>query len=77
MSNTARKARKRANIPFQKAPKIGTPVEQRASFEHLAPQRVERELIIRGQTAEAAAGAAKYVKEARAARAVFRRTRGR
>lgn len=30
MSNTARKARKRAGIRFEKAPKVGTPREERA-----------------------------------------------
>lgn len=30
MSNTARKARKRAEIKFEKAPKVGTPREERA-----------------------------------------------
>jgi hypothetical protein len=32
MSTKARKARKRAGIPFTKAPKIGTPVPERTSF---------------------------------------------
>ena len=30
MSTKARKARKRAGIPFVKAPKVGTPLEERA-----------------------------------------------
>ncbi|TFC59463.1 MULTISPECIES: hypothetical protein [unclassified Cryobacterium] len=32
MSNTARKARKRAGIKFEKAAKVGTPVMERAWF---------------------------------------------
>jgi hypothetical protein len=32
MSNTARKARKRAGIKFEKAAKVGTPVKERAWF---------------------------------------------
>lgn len=32
MSNTARKARKKAGIKFEKAAKVGTPILQRAWF---------------------------------------------
>ncbi len=32
MSNTARKARKRAGIKFSKPAKVGTPLEERAYF---------------------------------------------
>lgn len=37
MSNTARKARKRAGIPFVKAAKVGTPLEDRAWFNEVLP----------------------------------------
>jgi hypothetical protein len=37
MSTKARKARKRAGIPFTKAQKVGTPFFQRAWFLHLVP----------------------------------------
>jgi hypothetical protein len=39
MSTAARKARKRAGIPFTKAPKIPTPVEQRAFVTQPVPRR--------------------------------------
>jgi len=35
MSTAARKARKRAGIPFVKAPKVGTPFPERAWFNEL------------------------------------------
>jgi hypothetical protein len=35
MSTAARKARKRAGIPFAKAPKVGTPFRERAWFSEL------------------------------------------
>jgi hypothetical protein len=38
--NTERKARKRAGIKFYKAPKVGTPLIERASFTGLVPGAV-------------------------------------
>lgn len=35
MSTAARKARKRAGIKFEKAPKVGTPIQERAWFSAL------------------------------------------
>lgn len=65
MSTAARKARKRAGIPFTKAPKVGTPLEERSFvtapvFRRYgddglqygtarSPQRVERFLLSGGR----------------------------
>lgn len=40
MSTTARKARKRAGIKFTKAPKVGTPLVERAWFAGFVPGAV-------------------------------------
>jgi hypothetical protein len=37
MANAARKARKRAGIKFEKAPKVGTPIWERFSFYGAVP----------------------------------------
>lgn len=42
MSTTARKARKRAGIPFQKTPKTPTPVENRSSTERAINRMIAR-----------------------------------
>lgn len=40
MSTTARKARKRAGIPFVRIPKVGTPIGDRAEFNKTVPGAV-------------------------------------
>ncbi|MCI2958187.1 hypothetical protein MN032_10810 [Agromyces atrinae] len=48
MSTTERKARKRAGIPFQKAPKVGTPLIERQGFRSLSKLRQTKLLNARG-----------------------------
>lgn len=62
MSTTARKSRKRAGIPFTKAPKVPTPAEERTSTVLAVERKLDRTL--RKVGGDAAAAAALLQKEA-------------
>lgn len=55
MSTAARKARKRAGIPFTKPVKVPTPVEDRASTKKAGERLLRRVLRMTGNDPEAAA----------------------
>lgn len=57
MGNAERKARKRAGIPFTKAPKVATPVEERAETRRLGAKLARQMLRRAGGSVQVAAAA--------------------
>jgi hypothetical protein len=76
MSNTARKARKAAGIPFQHPVKVPTPWRERVGFMFMQPEKAAKRMLAEGATPEAVESAKREIVAAREFRRAQRRLAG-